>query len=68
MEGIEAEEEMIEMIEAATGKKAVINQMPDQPGDVPRTYADVSKAESLLGYKPQTPLKEGIQKYVEWLG
>jgi len=60
--------EMIEMIEDALGKKAQINQMPDQPGDVPRTFADVSKAESLLGYQPKTPIYEGIQKYVEWVG
>jgi len=58
--------ELIEMIESAVGKKAIINQMPDQPGDVPRTYADISKAKKLLGYNPQTPIREGITKYVEW--
>ncbi|WPJ97311.1 GDP-mannose 4,6-dehydratase [Coraliomargarita algicola] len=58
--------ELITMIEEATGKKAIIEQLPDQPGDVPRTYADVSKAHKLLGYAPATPIAEGIRKYVEW--
>jgi UDP-glucuronate 4-epimerase len=50
----------------ATGCEAEIRKLPDQPGDVPRTYADVSKAESLLGYRPQTAIREGITKYVAW--
>lgn len=58
--------ELIKMIEAAAGKTAQIEYLPDQPGDVPRTYADVSKARKLLGYEPQTPIAEGIQKYVQW--
>lgn len=59
--------ELIELIERAVGKKAIIEKLPDQPGDVPRTYADVSKAEKLLSYAPQTPIKQGIAKYVDWL-
>ncbi len=59
--------ELIQMIEAATGKKATIEYLPDQPGDVPRTFADVSKAHKLLGYEPQTPIAEGIRKYVDWV-
>ncbi len=55
------------MIEAATGKKAIIEQLPDQPGDVPQTYADIAKARKLLGYAPQTPIEEGIRKYVDWV-
>ena len=58
--------ELIKMIEAATGKKAQIEYLPDQPGDVPRTYADVSKAHKMLGYEPQTPIADGIIKYVQW--
>jgi len=58
--------ELIAMIEAAIGKKAIIEQLPDQPGDVPRTYADVTKADRLLGYAPETPIADGIRKYVEW--
>ena len=58
--------ELVALVEAATGKTAIIRVMPDQPGDVPQTYADVSKAEKLLGYHPQTAIREGVAKYVEW--
>lgn len=57
---------LIEIIEDATGKTADIRQMPDQPGDVPRTYADVSKSAAILGYGPKVPIREGIRRYVEW--
>ncbi len=58
--------ELIAAIEELTGKKAVIEQLPDQPGDVPKTFADISKAKALLGYSPQTQLKEGLEKFYEW--
>jgi UDP-glucuronate 4-epimerase len=58
--------ELISMIESATGKTAIIEQLPDQAGDVPRTYADVSKASKLLNYTPHTPIATGIEKYVDW--
>ena len=58
--------ELIGMVEKAVGHPAEIRQLPDQPGDVPRTYADVSKAERLLAYHPQTAIREGITRYVEW--
>ena len=58
--------ELIKLVEDACGKKASIEVVGDQPGDVPRTFADVSKAQSLLGYSPQTPIAEGVKKYVEW--
>ena len=58
--------ELIEMIEKAVGKQAVIRQLPEQPGDVPRTYADVDKARRLLGYEPRTPIREGVRKYADW--
>ena len=58
--------DLIKLIENALGKKAVIDWQSDQPGDVPLTYADVSKAEKLLGYKPKTKPEEGIKKFVEW--
>jgi UDP-glucuronate 4-epimerase len=54
-------------IEQILGKKAQIRQLPDQPGDVPITYADVSKARRLLGYTPATPLKAGLERYIQWL-
>lgn len=58
--------ELIELVEGALGKTAEIEQFPDQPGDLPRTYADVSKAGELLGYAPQTSIAAGVSKYVEW--
>ena len=57
---------LIAAIEKALGKKARINQLPDQPGDVPLTCADISKARKLLGYNPTTSLSEGLPKFVDW--
>jgi UDP-glucuronate 4-epimerase len=59
-------EDLILTIEKALGKKAIIERLPQQPGDVNITYADVSKAVSKLGYAPRTPLEEGLKKFVEW--
>lgn len=53
--------QLIAGIEEILGRKAKINLLPDQPGDVPLTFADVSKAKQFLGYSPQTPLKQGLQ-------
>jgi UDP-glucuronate 4-epimerase len=58
--------DLIQYLEDALGKKAVIDQLPEQPGDVPLTYADISKAREMLGYNPCTPIKEGIPKFVDW--
>lgn len=58
--------ELIEAIEEVTGKKAIIEKHPEQPGDVPRTFADVSKAKALLGYDPRTKLKEGLTSFYDW--
>ena len=58
--------EMISIIGEVIGVTPKINQMPMQPGDVDRTFADVSKAKKLLGYNPKTSFKEGIIKFVEW--
>ena len=58
--------EMIQTIEQALGKRAVIRRLPLQPGDVHQTYADISKAARVLGYDPRTPFSAGIQKFVEW--
>ena len=57
---------LIELLESAMGKKAIINRLPAQAGDVPRTYADISKAQSLLGYQPQVKIEDGIPKFVDW--
>jgi UDP-glucuronate 4-epimerase len=58
--------DLIEKIEKALGKKAKINQLPEQPGDVPLTCADISKARKLLGYNPTTQLSEGLPRFIEW--
>ena len=58
--------QLISCIEEATGMKAHINRLPEQPGDVPLTYADVSKAGRVLDYTPATPLRNGVEKYVKW--
>ena len=57
---------LISLIEKSIGKKAIINRQPAQPGDVPITFADISKAQRILGYKPQVKIEEGIPKFVEW--
>jgi UDP-glucuronate 4-epimerase len=58
--------ELIAALEELAGKKAIIVQKPEQPGDVPQTFADVHKAKRLLGWEPRTPLAEGLAKYAEW--
>lgn len=58
--------ELIEVLEQALGRQAVINQLPEQPGDMPLTCADISKARALLGYNPTTKISEGIPRFVEW--
>lgn len=58
--------ELISAIEKALGKKAKINQLPEQPGDVPLTCADISKAKKLLGYNPTTQLDAGLPRFIEW--
>jgi len=59
--------EMVQTIEQALGKKAIIDQHPEQPGDVPQTWADISKTTKLLGYQPQTTFQEGVEKFAQWL-
>ena len=58
--------ELISILEKELGMKAVIDRQPLQPGDVPQTYADISKARELLGYNPRTQIEEGIKRFVEW--
>lgn len=57
---------LIELLEVSLGKTAIIDRQPLQPGDVPITYADISKARRLLNYNPQTKIEQGIPKFVEW--
>ena len=58
--------ELIIEIEKALGKKAIIERHPEQQGDMPLTAADITKARQFLGYNPQTKIREGIPKFVEW--
>ncbi len=57
---------MIELLEDAMGQKAIIDRQPAHAGDMPRTHADISKAQALLSYKPTTPIEAGIKKFAEW--
>lgn len=58
--------ELIELLEAVTGHKAICEWRPPQPGDSPLTWADISKASHLLGYRPATSLEEGLTGFVSW--
>ena len=58
---------LVSVIENCLGKKAQINYLPTQNGDVPRTHADISKAKKLFGYTPSVSLKQGIEKYIKYL-
>jgi UDP-glucuronate 4-epimerase len=58
--------ELISLLEGALGKKAIVEEQPEQPGDVPITYADISQARRLLGYDPQVEIEEGVERFVRW--
>jgi UDP-glucuronate 4-epimerase len=59
--------EMIEGLEAALNVQAAIAPMPEQPGDVPQTWASIDKARTLLGYAPKTTYSEGVREFIDWL-
>ncbi|MGZ3919919.1 MAG: GDP-mannose 4,6-dehydratase [Bacteroidia bacterium] len=58
--------ELVNTIETITGIKAKINRLPEQPGDVKATCADINKSKNFLGYNPHTPITEGLRKFDEW--
>jgi UDP-glucuronate 4-epimerase len=58
--------ELIRLIEEAFGKKANIEMLEPQPGDVSTTYADITKAKRMLKYEPKVKMEEGIKRFVEW--
>jgi UDP-glucuronate 4-epimerase len=58
--------ELIREIEAQTGKRAILEYLPEQPGDVKQTYADIRKAKEMLGYNPRTKVREGLARFVQW--
>ncbi|MCS4101397.1 nucleoside-diphosphate-sugar epimerase [Salinibacter ruber] len=59
--------DLISAIADAMGMTPEIKQLPEQPGDIERTYADISKARDLLGYEPDTPIEEGLRVFADWV-
>lgn len=59
-------DELIDALGEALGRRPVIQRLPEQPGDVPATFADISKARDRLGYDPSTPLKLGLERFAAW--
>jgi len=57
---------LVEIISSKLGKEAKIEMLPDQLGDVPMTYADISKSKKMLGYNPQTSIEKGVEKFIQW--
>jgi UDP-glucuronate 4-epimerase len=57
---------LIGLLENALGKRAILDRLPPQPGDVPITCADISKARQKLGYQPEVKIEQGIPRFVEW--
>lgn len=57
---------LVSLISAALGKEALVEYLPEQPGDVPVTYADIRRAQSALDYAPKVPIEEGIERFVAW--
>jgi UDP-glucuronate 4-epimerase len=58
--------DLISLLEQALGKKAVVEELPEQPGDVPITYAEITKARRLIGYDPKVGIEEGVGRFVQW--
>ena len=59
--------EMVHMLEQLLGVRARLEHLPAQPGDVPRTCADITRAAQLLGYAPKTAFDRGLTLFLEWL-
>jgi len=57
---------LVQLVEETLGKKAIIKRLPMQPGDVPATCADISKAKTVLGYQPRVTIEQGVRQFVEW--
>jgi UDP-glucuronate 4-epimerase len=58
---------LVSTLEKIVNKKAILNRLPEQPGDVPLTCADISKAQQLLNYDPKTKLEDGLEKFLNWV-
>ena len=61
-------QELVQQLEAVLGVEATLQRLPEQPGDVPQTWADIGKAERLFGYRPSTALPNGLAAFAAWLG
>ncbi len=59
-------DDLIDAIGRAIGRQPVIQDLSEQPGDVPRTFADINRARAELGYAPKTPIDLGLQKFASW--
>jgi UDP-glucuronate 4-epimerase len=57
---------LIDLLGQAMGRDPIIDRQPMQPGDVPITYADISKAREMLDYDPQVKIEDGIPRFIEW--
>lgn len=57
---------LVELLEKATGKTADVRHLPDQPGDVPDTFADTTRARELLDWRPQVDIQQGLNNFVQW--
>lgn len=57
---------LIQIIQEKLGKEAILDKMPNQAGDVPKTYANIDKAQKILGYDPKTDIDEGIERFIKW--
>jgi UDP-glucuronate 4-epimerase len=58
--------EVVSLLEQALGKKAICELVPIQPGDVPATFADVDDLMREVGFKPSTPIAEGVKRFIAW--
>ena len=58
--------DMLTLLEKACGRTALRRFLPPEPGDMPVTYADISRAKAEIGYDPRTPIGEGVERFVEW--
>lgn len=58
--------ELVSLLEEITGRKPELNRLPSQPADMPETWADISKAQDWLGYRPKTALYDGLREFVSW--
>lgn len=57
---------MVALVEQSCGRKAQLELLPIQPGDVSETFADISAIQTELGFAPRTPISEGVPRFVQW--